>query len=658
MVTVLLLLASIAGAEEKPIILEVSPDGPLPTIQAARDRIRARRAQGQWTDLPITVSIRAGTYFLTEPITFDPQDSGKPNAPITYTAYKNEKPIISGGKVINGWQLTKINGQDGWVTNIPEVKQGKWYFHQLWINGQRRFRARHPNEGFTHIESVPDLDPKQPYHKGQKRFIYAPGDIKKWDNLTDVYVVVLHFWVDVHLGIASVDEEKRIVNFVIPSRRRLTDCFTKKPAPYYVENAYELLDAPGEWYLNRNTGQLYYLPMPGEKISQVQVMAPKLDKLLSLEGQPQAGKSVEHLTFKGLTFNHSEWWLPRDDAGDIQAASTVPGAIQGSGMKHCIFNNCTVAHIGSYAMEFGYGSNNNQITKCKLYDLGAGGIKIAGPPQRQPENLNHSNQIINCHIHDGGRTFHQAVGILLQQSSDNRIAHNHIHDFYYTGISVGWVWGYSERSLSHGNIVEFNHVHHLGKGWLSDLAGIYTLGIQPGTVIRNNLFHDIKARTYGGWGIYNDEGSSNILIENNIVYRTTHGGYHQHYGRENIIRNNIFAFARDHQIQRSREEKHKSFTFERNIVYWDRGALLAGKWSNLNFNFDGNLYWFTKHRNINFQKLSFNQWQEKGMDKNSIIANPLFVDPQNANFTLKPNSPALKLGFKPIDTSKIGPIAK
>jgi hypothetical protein len=161
---------------------------------------------------------------------------------------------------------------------------------------------------------------------------------------------------------------------------------------------------------------------------------------------------------------------------------------------------------------------------------------------------------------------------------------------------------------------------------------------------------------YGGWGIYFDEGSSGILAASNIVYRPTHGGFHQHYGETNMVWNNIFAFGRDQQIQRTRAEPHLSFSFKTNIVYFDSGALLAGDWSGTNFRMDRNVYFDARPdaKELTFADNSFEKWRGRGTDRNSIFANPLFVAPRDNDFRLQPNSPALKLGFQPIDLSSVG----
>jgi parallel beta-helix repeat protein len=249
------------------------------------------------------------------------------------------------------------------------------------------------------------------------------------------------------------------------------------------------------------------------------------------------------------------------------------------------------------------------------------------------------------------------VGVWVGQSSGNAIVHNDIHHLYYTGVSVGWSWGYAPTS-AHDNLVEYNHIHTIGQGLLSDMGGIYTLGVSPGTKLRFNHIHDVESYGYGGWGIYTDEGSTTILIENNVVYRTKTGGFHQHYGRENIVRNNVFAFSRDGQLQRTREEDHLSFTFERNIVYWDQGTLLSSNWKKDRFKMDHNLYWRVGGKPFDFAGASLEDWRKRGHDVHSIVGDPLFVDPAKGDFTLKPDSPALKLDFKPIDLSKVGPRAE
>ena len=255
---------------------------------------------------------------------------------------------------------------------------------------------------------------------------------------------------------------------------------------------------------------------------------------------------------------------------------------------------------------------------------------------------------------DLGLVYAPAVGIWVLQSGRNQIVHNHIHDLFYTAISAGWTWGYGENQ-SKGNIIEYNHLHDIGKEVLSDMGGIYTLGVQPGTRIRNNLIHDIASFTYGGWGIYPDEGSSEMLIENNIVYNCKSAGFHQHYGRENMVRNNVFAFNRENQLMRTRAEPHVSFTFERNIVYFNQGKLLGSNWTGDQFTMDGNIYFDTRTRDIRFAGQTFGAWQAAGHDRKSVVVDPLFVNAGNYDFRLQPESPALKMGFQQIDMSTVGP---
>jgi hypothetical protein len=552
---------------------------------------------------------------------------------VVYAARESEKPILSGGRPITGWKPVMVNGRSLWAVDIADISEGKWSFHQLWVNGARRSRARHPNEGYLEVASLPDPPAKGPRQPGTKRVRYAPGDIRPVDNLADVDLVALHLWVSVRLAVESIDEKERLVTFVKPSSRRLTD--GPKPARYYLENALEYLDAPGEWYLARKTGTLYYAPARGEKFPDAEVIAPRLTHLVRFKGEPEAGRFVEHVTLRGLTFAHAEWWPARGDPLDVQAAATVPGVLQGDGMRHCTLERCVIAHASSYGVHLARGCQHNRVVRCRLFDLGAGGVKIGETAIRDKEQeQTYDNAVTDNHVYGVGKTFPQAVGVWVGQSYKNTIAHNHIHDLTYTGISCGWTWGYG-RSLARGNVIEKNHVHDVGKGVLSDMGGIYTLGVQPGTVIRGNVFHDVAAYQYGGWGIYLDEGSTGIVAEGNLVYRTTHGGFHQHYGKDNVVRNNVFALGRDAQVRRTRAETHRSFTFERNVVYWKQGKLLDGNWDGDGYRFERNLYGHAGPGEVRFGKWTLAQWRERGQDGESVLADPLFVDPEKGDFRLR-----------------------
>jgi hypothetical protein len=208
------------------------------------------------------------------------------------------------------------------------------------------------------------------------------------------------------------------------------------------------------------------------------------------------------------------------------------------------------------------------------------------------------------------------------------------------------------------NKIEFNRIHHLGWGVLSDMGGVYTLGLAQGTTVSNNVIHDVYSYDRygrGGWGLYNDEGSTGIVLENNLVYRIKTGTYHQHYGRENMVRNNILAQSMDGQIQRSRVEEHLSFTLSHNLIYWDRGPLIAaGSINDDNVKFESNLYFDASGQPVDFQGWTLDERQAKGWDVGSTIADPQFVDPAHGDFRLKPGSPAAAVGFQPFDYSRAG----
>ncbi|MGO8736313.1 MAG: right-handed parallel beta-helix repeat-containing protein [Terriglobia bacterium] len=637
-------------------------DGPLRTVAAARDAIRRLRTKGP-LDKPVFVYIRSGVYSLDQPLVFSPQDSGTPSSPVAYAAYPGETPVLSGGQQIRDWapvadaDASSEPAHDSapdrrdailkWRMELPEVKDRKWYFHQLFVNGQRRQRARTPNTGYFLADG--DITPDDP-----ARLRFNQGDIRtSWAQAGDVELVVLSTWEEYRMFIKAVDATTQVATL---STKR-NPYGAEKNARYWVENAVDALDAPGEWYLDRTDGKLLYIPLPGEDIKLNAVMAPRLQQLVRFEGNEETGELVHDITLRDLAFSYTDWSIPPEGYVDMQAAYDIPAAVEMAGVTNCSIEKCLFTHLGQYAVEIHRGSKNVRIVGNEMTDLGAGGLKIGDPkiPNSHAE-ATEGNVVSDNHIHDIGIVYPAAVGIWIGQSSGNTIAHNEIDHTYYTGISVGWTWGYGPTA-ERDNVLESNHIHDIGRGMLSDMGCIYTLGVQPGTVERNNICHDVTRyeNGYGGWGIYTDEGSSNILIENNLVYRAQDGGFHQHYGRENMVRNNIFAFGQTAQIRRTRQEPHRSFTFEHNIVYWKEGPLLEGKWDDGHFQLDSNLYFNFDGKQFQFGNWSFEEWQKRAQDEHSLITDPLFVDAEHDDFRLSAGSPALKVGFRMFEVGQVGP---
>ena len=592
---------------------------PFATLEKARDAARAARKTE-----PVTIVLRGGTYWLPQTFTLGPEDSNT-----TFEAYKYEAPILSGGRLITDWKET---APGRWETTVKEVAEGKWYFEQLFINDQRRFRATLPKNGyftvFRGIQSARQQDPPD-------RFFFGDAPFRSdWKNLNDIEVQTFHLWTMDHLRVQEVDDVRKRVVFTGPTHS-WDQAQLKRGTPYRIVNVYEALTEPGEWYLDRNTGVLTYLAKPGEDMNKAVVIAPLLTRLVSIEGDLANDKFVEKIAFHKLTFAHTAWNMPPEGKGYPQAAVYLDGVITARAAKGIDIGACIIRHTGNYAVDFGEACKDCWVSFCELTDLGGGGVKIGtGWEGKQDEKHWASNcKVMQSRIAHGARLHPESIGVWIGNSPHNEVAFNDIYDFYYSTISVGWNW-MPTFSAAQNNLIFGNHLHQIGQGVLNDMAGIYTLGRSPGTKLSHNVIHNVHRMDYGGWGIYFDASTEDIVAEHNLVYDTEDAGLHQHYGTNNIVRNNIFAFGENGQIRLTQKAVGGPITFEENVFYWASPKLFEADCFDDKAIMKGNIYYRTTEPDkfLFPGDKTFEEWkQDREPDAQWI--DPDFANPQKRDFS-------------------------
>jgi len=672
LVSAVLALQGVSQASSAEVVVHVAPTGddaadgsrakPVASLIGARDAVRRLRADGKAG--PVRVVVADGTYRVTEPLVLSPEDGGSTEAPVRYEAAPGAKAAFSGGRRITGFR----RGEKGlWVADVPDVAAGQWTFEQLWVDGRRARRAMEPDTDRFFFENVTETKLGGGRHR--LTVTASPHVMSLLTPLSpaqraDVKLLMFHSWSNTHRIIRAIDADGRTIRCegaqIIKPWNRLKDLAWGSRGYFHLENVLSALDEPGEWFLARD-GKLYYKPRPGENPASMEFVAPVNHQFLQIHGDPARGRFVQHVHFKGLAFHHGQWLTPAGGYGPGQAAARLEeAAVILDGARHVLFQDCEIARMGGHGLWFRRGCSQCRVERCLFRDLGGGGVRIGEIRIREKSaERTHHIALDNNIIQSGGRIFTDAVGVWIGQSGDNTVTHNDIGDLYYSAVSVGWTWGFGE-SLAKRNNITYNHLHHLGQRRMSDLAGVYSLGISGGTVISHNVIHDVYCWGYGGWGLYPDEGSSNILFENNLVYNVTDGGFHQHYGRENTVRNNILAFSEQEQVRGTAQKKagdHLSFTFERNIVYFDRGVLFGRPWqwrADVKVDLRNNIYWRVGGKGLGFAGKSWDQWRAMGRDKGSVIADPKFVDPDSYDFRFASDEVIKQTGFKPFDYSRAG----
>ena len=669
--------------------------GPWATLAGARDALRKLRADGTLHG-HATVVVNDGVYRLTEFVQFTPLDSQT-----SFVATPGANPVFDGGRTLTGFQEIQHGDRRAWTLDLPEVATGHLYFRSLFIAGERRPRARYPKfspdlhggENTLRIGAM-RFPENRDLFAGDHVFKPAEGDMQNWPSLHDAEIVLLHYWVETRLPNPRLDPATGWVSCTRRSVFNLYESFNPKLARYYIDNLFEALTEPGEWYLDRATGRLTYLPMPGETLKNTRVVVPMVNQFVEVTGEafnrggfigdPFGTRLVENLRFAGLTFRHSDWYrpsaemLPHDSAANggvtdvplgsaVQSAAHVPGVIRFRWACGCGFENNTVEHTGFTALEVGVGCRDFDIRQNTLQKLGGGGVKIGvseldGPAADRTGHIRFTDNTIR----NVGRVFHQSCGILLTHAFDCELLHNEIAHTCYTGISCGWSWGYRE-TITRNIRIENNLIHDICEGVLSDNGGIYLLGVQPGTVVRGNHIYRVTAADYGGSGIYPDEGCSHVVIEHNWVHDVQGSCLGMHFGRELIVRYNLFVRPGESFAGIGRVENYIQANLTKNLFIGPAKALYSAAYRGdvrNGFVSDANILGFEltnvpscvhpDYRKDVPHRISFSDWKKSGNDRHSIVT-PLKFQETEIQFTLPKNSPALAAGFRLYDWTICGP---
>lgn len=512
-------------------------DAPFASLAAARDAVRAKIAGGQKRD--ITVLLREGNYALAGPVVFGPEDSGAEKLHITYKAYPGESVLLSGGRTIAGW----VKGENNrWTATLPEVASGRWRFRQLFRDGERLPRGRFPNApAMMRVAGVSEdltgivLDT-------------SPGV----ENLEDgkAELVMYQNWSISRVLISSSND--RTLKMANPmgwvGHGDATSASTGKPA--YIENVLAFVDEPGEWYLDEASGVLTYQAAVDEDPNNRMFIAPVSDQLIAVTGT--AAKPVRNLHFEGMQFAHTQWDLPPFGYLGIQAGHygttikdptfVLPLALSFIHAEDCSVTRCTIGHTGACGIGFGAGARKNRVDACTLKDIGGNGIMVGwrgvgelvrpsddedgylSADWSKPEDVPLINRITGNLVERCGAVNHGCVGIFDAFALGTAITHNVVREMPYTGISVGFRWNESETSQKKA-LIAFNHVYDV-MNILADGGCLYTLGYQPGAIIRGNVFHDAHRSNLaqGGApnnGIFFDQGSKGFAVEDNTIHDTS-----------------------------------------------------------------------------------------------------------------------------------------
>jgi parallel beta-helix repeat protein len=567
-----------------------------------------------------------------------------------HTHQRLSRAIISGGVLITNWTQVSTN-------TYSAVVPSSMFVNQLFINNQRIVRTRVPTNFSDYLQYAAPLNDSI---LGRYGFQYVPGQFD-YKSLTDAMVVVYHSFTESHHYIDRLITVNNTVLFSNPAFYLIGPDVVQGKRRFHIENLCEALVQNSFCFVNE-TKTVYLMTDGSYDPTKVEVITSVNEIVVSIASNDST-KPVENVIIDNVAIQHGAWNIARTQLGERAEASFLTSvALFIANATSITILNIEISHTGSYGLHIREGTSNIVFMNSLVNDTGAGGVWM-GDWKTPISILARSNKIISNEISYGGNVFPSGAGVLVLRATDIVIADNLIHHHRHNGISVGsqndYVQGWTTDI-----IIEGNYIYAIGQHILCDLGGIYTLGLQPGTVITGNVIKNVFSYAVYMWGIYLDNGASDMLVSNNVVYNTGWAAMFQHYGANNTIINNVFARASvippshpddllpDGDVRIQIGENHTSWIYMHNIVYdtfqgANHSAVKIGP--NAIAPFNNNVYYNPYGTPLLFglQQTSFAEWQKTGKDTNSVIEDPLFAGDINQCdfFTVQATSPAARLGF-------------
>ncbi|MGL1892958.1 MAG: discoidin domain-containing protein [Spirochaetaceae bacterium] len=636
-------------------------DMPFASINRAKEVIRRQTINGMEYDRD--VFIRGGKYYLENTIIFDEEDSGKNGYKIKYKNFTGEQPELIGGRLIDNWE--EHSGP------IKKAYVGDLRFNSLFENGERQTLARIPNEGYLRVtDKVEDEQQKKIVFDLMEinQFDYSNATIYMWPGDAD-----WNWFSETHI-IDDIDWNNSVITFKNETRYPMN-----KGARYFLQGAYEFLDSPGEFYLDRKTGYLYYWSR-NNSLENQEIIAPTIKEIIKLKGSSSCNL-VENIEFEGITFTITdsgrEHRNPIEHRGVYFEAYELEenrlGVISLENAYNNVFRFCRISNGGYCGVIFNNYAQNNTIYGSLIEDTGYNCIYLLGH-NIGTIDVNKENIISNNLIRSGGKTVGHGSGIQINQSGNNIITNNRVYDFprycislkglqynrmegkYIEDIPVTWEnhWDFIH---SRDNYIAFNDVSGANKD-SQDSGPIEAWAAGKGNIIHNNLVHDSGTPMGTGLGIYLDDGASYFSVTNNILYNINNACCMCIKGTNNVIQNNVMVNNLTHQAFSLMELD--LVTIKNNIIYNSGDTIYD--FANCSYEnikeSDDNIF-YNSNNNYKFSRIedvtNLNDWNKTtGFDNNSLISDPLFVNTENGDFKLSENSPAYESGFTDIPVDSIG----